>query len=122
MTRRKPCIVTAALLSLITVATSASAECAWVMWIEEAWSVTYERDARPTEWTLVQAVQSEEICANAAAAKIKLLAQDDGVERRGNIISKSFPSGYQQSSITRRTRVLRVPDTVDPREPKGTTG
>lgn len=103
----------------LALTTSAHAECAWVLWVEESWLVAYKQDERPTTWTLVGAQPLRAECEHAQAGKITTLAKGDGVEVHGNILARTFPSGYNQSNITRTTRVICVPDTIDPRGPKG---
>ena len=103
----------------LALATSAHAECAWVLWVEESWLVAYKQDERPTTWTLVGAHPLRAECEQAQAGKIKTLANGDGVEVHGNILARTFPSGYNQSSITRTSRVICVPDSIDPRGAKG---
>ncbi len=106
-------ILSVALLSLPLLAGSASAECAWVLWVEESWVVALQRDERPTEWTLVGAFGSQADCHRSQAEKITTLAKGDEAQVAFNIVSKKSPTGYQD------LRVICVPDTVDPRGPKG---
>lgn len=92
----------------------ARAACAWVLWVEESWIVAHERDERPPRWTLVEAHQAQADCERAQAAKVKTLSKRED-EVHGNIISRTFPGGYEQTNITRNLRVICVPDTIDPR-------
>jgi hypothetical protein len=107
------------ILSLV-LAPPAWAACAWVLWVEESWNVVYQRDERPATWTLVEAHQSQDDCARAQAGKIAALAKGKDVEVKSNIVSRTFPrAGHADTPLYQNTRIVCVPDTVDPRGPRG---
>lgn len=99
---------------LLAAPAPSDAECAWVLWVEESWVVAYKRDERPTIWTLVEAHPKRVDCEQAQTEKITVLSKREGVQRRANIISWTI-TDY----ISKNTRVICVPDTLDPRGPKG---
>ncbi len=107
-----------AILSLLTWAATASAECAWVLW--EQWyastspvPLSFARTGTSTE----AACRSE---LRKAIAAIEAVAPSPGEERRveGDAISsgKRDTSGRLVSGVR---QFLCLPDTIDPRGPKG---
>jgi hypothetical protein len=94
-----------AALSLLASAAMAYAECAWVLWNEVS------RDNGQVGWIAVQAEGTKRDCDQAANGKVKDAASEAGAIVKGNIIRpQSLPLSY---------RFVCLPDTVDPRGPKG---
>jgi hypothetical protein len=117
-----------ATLGLLALATSASAECAWVLWSEHRFNLLGPKPLPEThEWVAVMADSPKAKCEAEAAWKIKDAAKPsdnkrERVEVTGNVIFRTlYPvEGYgEQPSAVSTPRFVCLPDTVDPRGPKG---
>lgn len=134
------------LLCLTMFTTSASAECAWVLWWEETGSSFSYRTAdanvpgvktypeKTTSWNILGSYLTNAACESQQRRKIDDMLKGWRKEKAeakfgehairhelgGNIISKSSTYVNENTShFSTSIRYLCLPDTVDPRGPKG---
>ena len=86
---------------LLVLITAASAECAWVLWLQEVWTVA---PAEPTWLSLQATTLTYAACESRLTARVR----DTETEQRP-----------QNVEIAASDNGLCLPATVDPRGPKG---
>jgi hypothetical protein len=103
------CRVLLALLGLLGLATSASAEGVWVLW-SESWLENGDRKDADSKWEILAATPSSEVCERVRREWIRryvFISREPGI----------FSGKTEGPANT--FRPVCLPDTVDPRGAKG---
>jgi hypothetical protein len=95
MTRRCWRIFLGTLVGLLMLASSASAECAWVLWAE---TFSYDAGAPPSSWKIWDSAKTLERC-----------------EEYGEIRATKLGTRGTDRGFSTLTRYICLPDTMDPR-------
>ncbi|SRR6266568_9406837 len=111
MTSRRSFIVLVA-LGLLAVATSVSAECSWVLWTTEVESLPNGFISVDRRWTPSHAYSDERACSIALAQFGRSIPGTD------NVAFKMLSDGTPYN-LDKKLALKCLPDTVDPRGPKG---
>jgi hypothetical protein len=106
--RRSRLCAALTLCGLLAFASTAAAECTWVLWSSLASS-----GGGGTGWDIIQAVESRPTCETFVAQKLQSLAKT-GADVSGGLVTLKNDDG--KTSVL---RFLCLPDTIDPRAPKG---
>jgi len=109
-----------ALFCLLTLTTSAAAECGWVLWLEERFAAIPAESA----WRVLQGATTYDSCQTGLYARVRDDDTDQATgndqmltEVRGPVITKlRGPDGRGASEVL---RYVCLPDPVDPRGAKG---
>jgi hypothetical protein len=99
-------------LSLLASAATAHAECAWVLWVQVTEGEGARRASKP--WEIIQAVGTRQECDQIVQAKVNQPYNSIGKALGlGNLVVLKTDEG------TSTFQYHCLPDTVDPRGPKG---
>src|SRR5215471_18412175 len=120
----RSCLVLAALCSLVLFATSASAECAWVLWHEASDAKTYELEGpkpQASYKTIEECIKRIDEESRLAKTTEQALARKDLLGRvkqsRDAPTAATIMSFHQDKAYM--VTYTCLPDTVDPRAPQG---
>jgi len=107
MNRRVRITVAAAGFFVLLSVATASAECAWVLWIN-----TIYTDAKPPFWFPVRGVGGQAACEATAEAAAADFVKNTSLKVERTVVGPDVTTPIGSS------RYICLPDTIDPRAPK----
>jgi|RhiMetdeSRZDD1v2_1073273.scaffolds.fasta_scaffold19520_7 hypothetical protein len=103
-------------LCLLTSAATAYAECAWVLWMG---STVHRPTLREQIWTPVGAMSAQNECEQGRDTKVADFVRPSEVMKTKMLGPHTVHEESEAANIVIHRTFLCLPDTVDPRGPKG---